>query len=176
MPWWYITSCWIVKLNQINFLSFISKIFIMLTLSCCVICWCAAWLFWCFCMSTAANASARLNNPSFKPEKISPCRKHKNKTTKIRWKIKNLKHNFFFVCYVACDLLWEKFREAGKGKKITLIHHLFPPSRPSRALSRLHTFPSLHSRLELDTHFRRVNDIEWCKEGKIFSCFFAILK
>lgn len=44
------------------------------TLSCCVICWCAAWLLWCFCMSTAASASALLNKPSFRPEKMSPCK------------------------------------------------------------------------------------------------------
>lgn len=36
--------------------------------SCVDICECV----WCFCMSTAANASARLRIPSFRPENMSP--------------------------------------------------------------------------------------------------------
>lgn len=72
------------------------------TLSCCVICWCAAWLLWCFCMSTAASASARLNKPSFRPENISPWK------TKFRWKIKNLKLFFFFLFPSSANFSWKK--------------------------------------------------------------------
>ena len=105
IPWWYITSCfkdiklWMLK-SALKF--FISSLF---TLSCCVICWCAAWLLWCFCISTAARASARLNKPSLRPENISPWKKDQVKVmkfmnfwTKISWKSKwimNLKR--FFV-------------------------------------------------------------------------------
>lgn len=50
IPWWWYISCF----------------------NCCVIICECAWLFWCFCMSTAARASALLKIPSLSPENISP--------------------------------------------------------------------------------------------------------
>lgn len=53
---WYMTSCF----------------------NCCCI-WECAWLCWCFCISTAARASARLKIPSFSPENMSPWKERRIK-------------------------------------------------------------------------------------------------
>lgn len=56
IPWWYMTSCF----NWVD------------------ICECV----WCFCMSTAARASARLRIPSFSPENMSPCKEEEKRKTR----------------------------------------------------------------------------------------------
>lgn len=78
IPWWYITSCCTCMRMKIKLKTFVERMRGregLFTLSCWVICWWAAWLDWCFCMSTAASASARLSNPSLRPENKSPCKR-----------------------------------------------------------------------------------------------------
>lgn len=89
IPWWYITSCF----------------------NCDVICECA-WLFWCFCISTAANASALLRRPSFNPEKISP------------WKIKQLKWWLIGILAEMWDWWRVRTRESSKSDRGKLAHSI----------------------------------------------------